>query len=87
MGHLSERDYDDRWDEREPDDYFDDGCVHGAERSECRVCTNDSLTDPLDDGTRSLAPAQFDPLCELRGEPWPADSVQAASFEYEIAHW
>lgn len=47
----------------------------------------DSLGDPLDDGSGPLAPAQFDPLCELRGEPWPADSVQAASFEYEIAHW
>ena len=21
------------------EDYFDDGCVHGAERSECRICT------------------------------------------------
>lgn len=47
----------------------------------------DTLDDPLDDGTLALAPMQFDPLCELRGTPWPNDSRSAAGYEYEIAHW
>lgn len=31
----------------------------------------DGLTDPMDDGSMALAPFQFDPLCELVGEPYP----------------
>lgn len=48
---------------------------------------DDGLTDPLDDGTGPLAPGSFDPLCEVRGTPWPNDPISAASYEYEIAHW
>lgn len=47
----------------------------------------DTLTDPLDDGSGPLAPGQFDPLCELHGEPWPSSALDAAGYEYEIAHW
>lgn len=47
----------------------------------------DYLDDPLDDGTLPLAPGQFDPLCEVYGFPWPSSPIEAASFEYEIAHW
>lgn len=31
---------------------------------------DDDLTDPMDDGTMPLPPLAFDPLCELRGEPY-----------------
>lgn len=47
----------------------------------------DSLVDPMDDGSIALAPLQFDPLCELQGETWPNDETEAAGFAYEQAHW
>lgn len=48
---------------------------------------DDGLTDPLDDGSGSLGPFLFDPLCELAGETWPKDAYDAMGYEYEIAHW
>lgn len=47
----------------------------------------DTLDDPMDDGSMPLAPGAFDPLCELRGETWPKDEAEAAGFKYEQAHW
>lgn len=35
----------------------------------------DGLTDPMDNGHMALAPGAFDPLCELRGEPYPRDAT------------
>jgi len=29
------------------DDYFDDGCVHGAERDECKICTAAAPPEPV----------------------------------------
>lgn len=36
----------------------------------------DDLVDPMDDGTIPLPPFAFDPLCGLRGEPYPLDGYE-----------
>jgi hypothetical protein len=41
---------------------------------------DDSLVDPIDDGSMALAPEQFDPLCEVRGEPYPRNGTEIDAY-------
>lgn len=48
--------------DEQDDEYFDVGCVHGAELEDCLLCNPETYSD------------QSDP----EGEQWPADEVEAA---------
>lgn len=48
------------------------GCIHWHDSGECLICS----------------PFQLDPLCELRGEPYPRDGVEIDDFhEWEQTIW
>lgn len=41
----------------------------------------DDLTDPMDDGNMALPPFAFDPLCELRGSPYPCGNSNGEEYD------